>query len=316
MHFTPANVDTMFAYSWICSLLLGNRNIVRLSSQDSPIKQQLMQVINAVYEQSKFVAIARRNAFVTYEHNTNINTALSALADARLIWGGDATVAHIRSIAAKLRTRDICFADRYSVAVINGETFSDTASAESAAKALWRDMQPYSQMACSSPRTLFFHGSDTQLGYLLEALTQQALSATLPPSEPMQTRQNDHLIASQLALATGAAIGVVQNKALTAVKVKPFTEQTRQNLYQWHVGDGFLYTYQWQCLADVINNLNLHCQTMSYYGLSLSEIIKAFDAASITQIDRIVPLGQALDFSPVWDGYDLFNQLSRQVIAR
>ena len=28
VHYTPANVDTMFVYSWVCSLLMGNRNIV------------------------------------------------------------------------------------------------------------------------------------------------------------------------------------------------------------------------------------------------------------------------------------------------
>ena len=33
-------------------------------------------------------------------------------------------------------------------------------------------------------------------------------------------------------------------------------------------------------------------------------------------IDRIVPIGTALDFSAVWDGYDLFQILSREVVVQ
>jgi len=33
-------------------------------------------------------------------------------------------------------------------------------------------------------------------------------------------------------------------------------------------------------------------------------------------IDRIVPVGQALDFSPLWDGYVLFSELTRRVTVK
>jgi len=327
LHFAPANVDTMFVYSWACALLMGNSNIVRLSAQDSPLKQQLLHAINALYELPEFADIAKRNAFITYEHNQqqsqqhsqqnsqqDITAALSALADGRVIWGGDDTVNQIRAIAAKPRSRDIAFADRYSVAVVSGEAFSDTTSALPVAERLWRDIQPYSQMACSSPRTLFFMGDDTQLGYLLQALEQVQGVPDQNSSDKSITRQNDHLIAAQLALATGAAQQVTQNRAITAVSVLQFNEAIANNLYQWHVGDGLLYVTRIGKLDELPRNINAHCQTISYAGMEVQEIIKAFDTAPITQIDRIVPLGQALDFSPVWDGYDLFNQLSRQVL--
>lgn len=320
LHFAPANVDTMFVYSWACALLMGNSNIVRLSAQDSPLKQQLLHAINALYAQPEFADIAKRNAFITYEHHQQdsqyITAVLSALADGRVIWGGDDTVNQIRAIAAKPRSRDIAFADRYSVAVISGDAFSDTTSALPVAERLWRDIQPYSQMACSSPRTLFFMGDDTQLGYLLQALEQLQVQGAQDQnsSDKSITRQNDHLIAAQLALATGAAQQVTQNRAITTVSVPQFNEAIANNLYQWHVGDGLLYVTRIRQLDELPRNINAHCQTISYAGVEVQEIIKAFHTTPITQVDRIVPLGQALDFSPVWDGYDLFNQLSRQVV--
>ena len=36
LHFAPANVDSIFLYSWFISLLLGNTNIVRVSERRLP----------------------------------------------------------------------------------------------------------------------------------------------------------------------------------------------------------------------------------------------------------------------------------------
>ena len=54
---------------------------------------------------------------ISYERNDDITREISAVCDARVIWGGDATVSHIRSMSTKPRCLDICFADRYSVCV-------------------------------------------------------------------------------------------------------------------------------------------------------------------------------------------------------
>ena len=37
-HVTPSNVDTIFIYSWIISLLCGNKNIIRISSKNKSIE--------------------------------------------------------------------------------------------------------------------------------------------------------------------------------------------------------------------------------------------------------------------------------------
>ena len=88
LHFTPANVDTMFVYSWICALVLGNISVLRLSRQESQIKQRLLQMINDLYAIPDYQEIARRNLFITYEHAFAITQSLSVFADARILWGG------------------------------------------------------------------------------------------------------------------------------------------------------------------------------------------------------------------------------------
>jgi hypothetical protein len=43
-------------------------------------------------------------------------------------------------------------------------------------------------------------------------------------------------------------------------------------------------------------------------------LLKLIENPSIQGIDRVVRVGQALDFSPTWDGYDLLSELSRLVV--
>ena len=45
LHITPANVDTMFAYSWILALLVGNSNIVRITSRTTDPTRRILDAI-------------------------------------------------------------------------------------------------------------------------------------------------------------------------------------------------------------------------------------------------------------------------------
>jgi hypothetical protein len=46
-HVPPANVDTIFIYSWLVAVVTGNRNIIRLSPRASPQTDLLCRVFNA-----------------------------------------------------------------------------------------------------------------------------------------------------------------------------------------------------------------------------------------------------------------------------
>jgi hypothetical protein len=52
---------------------------------------------------------------------------------------------------------------------------------------------------------------------------------------------------------------------------------------------------------------------MAIYGVEMDEL-RAFVAdLPFRSIDRIVPVGKALDFSVHWDGYYLFREFVRSV---
>lgn len=91
-HICPANVDTMFLYSLAISLICGNGNILRVSDklQDSYV-WLLFDVINELL-QNEFDYLQDHIRIISYQRDDEINAALSKNSDARIIWGGDATV--------------------------------------------------------------------------------------------------------------------------------------------------------------------------------------------------------------------------------
>ena len=59
--------------------------------------------------------------------------------------------------------------------------------------------------------------------------------------------------------------------------------------------------------------LNRTVQTLSYAGVTRAELRALVAAAPLAGIDRMVPFGHALDFGPVWDGYDLPRVFMREI---
>ena len=55
-------------------------------------------------------------------------------------------------------------------------------------------------------------------------------------------------------------------------------------------------------------------QTIGYLGFTKDELEIWIKNNRPLGIDRIVPLGRTMDFSLIWDGYDLVNILSRRVV--
>ena len=55
------------------------------------------------------------------------------------------------------------------------------------------------------------------------------------------------------------------------------------------------------------------CQTVSYFGLKKEKLKNFMAKSNLTGIDRIVPIGQALEINFSWDGYDVISSLSRVI---
>ena len=95
-----------------------------------------------------------------YGHDSEITAKLSAMCDVRVIWGGNAAVAAIRSVPLPYHAKEIAFPDRSSLAVVDAERYlslEETPSQE-LARAFYNDVFWFDQMACSSPRQIVWVG--------------------------------------------------------------------------------------------------------------------------------------------------------------
>jgi hypothetical protein len=63
-------------------------------------------------------------------------------------------------------------------------------------------------------------------------------------------------------------------------------------------------------LKDVVNE---KYQTLTYFGLSKDNVAEVIKKMGFRGIDRIVPVGRALDMGFIWDGYDMINSFSRVI---
>jgi hypothetical protein len=64
------------------------------------------------------------------------------------------------------------------------------------------------------------------------------------------------------------------------------------------------------CLAPLVTG---RFQTLTAFGLDNGAVRDSVVASRLPGIDRIVPVGKALEMGLVWDGFDLIAQLSRIV---
>jgi hypothetical protein len=306
-HVPPANVDTIFVYSWALSALAGNHNVVRISSRSAGAAETVLETLNVTLADADPV-IGRTQWMVTYGRDDTITAALSAWCDLRVIWGGDTAVETIRKQPLRPSARDLTFPDRTSWAAVSvpGWRAADPAARRAAVTGFSNDAYWFDQAACSSPRTVFLVGpgadgvADEFLSLLGEVVAQRGW--TVDAAMAVEKRVNAYGLA-----ATGAATALrFPQNAVTGLDLADVQDAPRR----W-IGAGAFPFATVATLDELVPVMNRQDQTFSHFGFAPAEL-RAFAAALGGRgVDRIVPFGSALTFSAIWDGYDLPREFTR-----
>ncbi|WP_433373646.1 acyl-CoA reductase [Actinoplanes sp. CA-142083] len=306
-HVPPANVDTIFVYSWALSALAGNHNVVRISERSANAADTILDALNEVLADADPV-IGRTQRMVTYGRDDAVTAALSQWCDLRVIWGGDAAVEAIRKHPLRPSARDLTFPDRTSWAAVSaaGWRAADPAARRDAVVGFSNDAYWFDQAACSSPRTVFLVGEETAdvraefVELLLEVVDQRGWQ--VDAAMAVEKRVNAYGMA-----ATGAISSMdFPANSVTAMSLAAVPDAPRR----W-IGAGAFPFAEVGSLLDLVPAMNRQDQTFSHFGFSPAELRAFAMELGGRGVDRIVPFGQALTFSAIWDGYDLPREFTR-----
>ncbi|AOY98926.1 hypothetical protein BKK81_06365 [Cupriavidus sp. USMAHM13] len=312
LHIAPSNVDTIFVYSWFLSLLTGNRNIVRLSSKPSQQADLLVGAIAALLADPAHREIAQRTLLVRYAADDRITTRMSAVCDVRVIWGGNSTVEHIRKLPLAPTATEVAFANKYSLALVSSVGWLEAHEAQRAdwIEAFYNDAYWFDQMACSSPRLILWVGDAGQVETASTDFWARFERFLAGKQERFGDADYVNKLVAGDALAIEADVGIRPTANNDLVRVWLDQPALHDNL---HCGAGLFFESMLPTLDAIRPLLNRTVQTVSYAGFG-AQLLRDFVLASpLAGIDRIVPFGRALDFAPVWDGFDLLRVFMREI---
>tara|TARA_B100001123_G_C15224309_1_gene992577 strand:- start:8 stop:1198 length:1191 start_codon:yes stop_codon:yes gene_type:complete len=310
-HITPSNIPTNFAYSLVFGLICGNSNLVKVPSKEFDEIKLICRSMNLVLMKKKHFQVKNMITILRYSNNDEITKKFSTLCDARIIWGGNSTIANIRKFETKARAIDIPFADRYSISLINSEKFLklNEYKTKNVVKNFYNDTYLVDQNACSSPHLILWKGkSDSKarkkFWHNLNILVKEKYN---PPE--ISSIDNYSKLVSELIKKKNILSYKKFNKSLYVVSLKKLFPKLFVEKSKW----GFFY----ECNIKNLNNLNYvsnrGLQTLTYFGFSKKFLRTFFQKNNFNGIDRIVPFGQALNINLIWDGYDLTKILSREI---
>lgn len=317
LHLAPANVDTLFAYSWFTSLLCGNLNVVRVSTRSLPVIAPLLDTLRSLLAEPRFAGVRERTLLVSYEHDDALTTRLSSAVHGRLIWGGDETVRAIRALPVPATALEIAFADRFSLAAFAAAHVAELTERALAdlAGAFFNDAFQFGQKACASPRAVVFTG-DAGVCARAAARFWPALATVV------RTRRAVFAEADGIArLASAMAIAAIAPGSRITMRPADGAPPLVLHAPEWnsevrarHDGAGLFVQFDLPDLAALAPHLAPRDQTLVATGYD-DAALRAFAASLPARaIDRIVPPGHALDFDPAaWDGHNLFHLLTREI---
>lgn len=308
-HIAPSNVPVNFAFSLFAGLLTGNANIVRVPSRDfeqvAVIRDAIQKALEEREEFRPYIVLVR------YGRDKEINDILSGMADTRVVWGGDATIAELRKSPLPPRSTEITFADRYSLAVIDADAYLSMADKDGTARSFYNDTYFSDQNACTSPRIVVWLGKEKESA---KKIFWEKLHRYAEQNYAFQPIQGINKLASSYLAAIlepGAEIIRHEDNLLVRVRVPALTGHLMD------LKDSCGYFFEYDC-EDILELKPLcddkRCQTVSLLGDR--SVLLPLLKSGIRGIDRVVPMGKTMDFDLLWDGYDLTSLLTRTISLR
>ena len=309
-HITPSNVPTNFAYSLIFGLLTGNSNIVKVPSKNFYQIKLICGEINKILKKKKFTNLRNRIVIVKYTNNDEYTKQISLKCDSRLIWGGNKTINSIREFKIKERAFDLSFADRFSLSIMDYKKVNNLSEYDlnNLVLKFYNDTYLVDQNACSSPHLIIWlnkvkGGKNRFWENLLILLKKKYNMPQIAYLEKYSKLCEDLLVFKNIKNYKNL------ENYIYLIKLKNLNFHFCNLRGKW----GYFYEYDIKDINIISKFIDKSCQTITYFGVNKKKINHFLENNKLKGIDRVVPVGQALEVDFNWDGYDINKVLTRVV---
>lgn len=308
-HIAPSNVPVNFAFSFVFGLLSGNANIVRVPSEFFLQVKIICDEINRTFLNDKYARIKSITSLVRYERNDEITESYSRNCNARVIWGGDNTIRSLRKLPIPARCVDIAFADRYSFSMISSDSILNISEPDlkRLTEGFYNDTYLMDQNACSSPHLVIWIGENKKLA-------EKRFWGSLHDLVRGKYKISPVMAVDKYTLLCENAIELDNIKEFKKYgnSIYILELDSLLNHIDYYQGKfGYFFEYEADDLDEIVTIVNNKYQTLTYHGIDKNKIKDIVLKNSLLGIDRIVPIGQAMDMTVIWDGYDIVKTLSR-----
>jgi len=310
-HITPSNIPTNFAYSLIFSLITGNSNIVKVPSKNFEQITIVCEILNKLLKKTKFNLLKKMISVVRYSENPEFTKKISSICNARLIWGGNESIKNIRTFKLQERAIDIAFADRYSFCFLDSKKILKASKYEinQLVSKFYNDTYLVDQNACSSPHLIVWFGKEMKKARLrFWNLLNNIVEKKYDLPDLASIHKFNQLCGNIIKFKNIKKQERFGNSIYT-IMLKELDKNPDNLRGKW----GFFYEFETNNLKKIAKYINNKYQTLSYYGLEKEKLKNFVLENNLSGIDRIVPVGQALEISLNWDGYDINSSLTRVV---
>lgn len=161
-HWLAGNVQVLGMFVLIQSILTKNVNLLRVSSRDNGVFAALLRSFRG----ERFVSpggreiagddLLRTVAVVSYDHaSAALGRRMSAMADARIAWGGRDAITAVCAYPSRFGCSDIIMGPKLSFSVVARESLGDEHAAKKLARRVSVDASVFDQTGCASTHNVF-----------------------------------------------------------------------------------------------------------------------------------------------------------------
>ena len=285
--------------------------MIRLSSRSGGSTAVLIEKIRGIA-----AAFPQQNArfqLIQCSYDSPQLIALITKVDGRVLWGSDQAIQAQRQLLMPAHARELSFGHKFSLCLLAADALlqADDVEFQQLLQLFYRDQLTFSQQGCSSAKAVLWLGDNSQVQQAQKRFWP-AFTELVAQKQPLNASEQYQALANaqQLIMSSATQLTLTQQQTISRLAIS----QLEPMFIQQHQGCGLFLEQQLTDLKQLNPMLTQAHQTLTVWGVEAT-VLKNWLSTVHTGLDRVMPVGQALSFSPDWDGVNLIEQFSRKVVC-